>query len=110
MAREAGHERRCVGVDGGRARARARPVARVRVPQVNTTKFYEVLGVPKDATTDQIKKAFRNLAKTVRRGARGRGRAATRVRTTRAPPPRRNTPTRAGTRTSSRKFRARMRS
>jgi DnaJ-class molecular chaperone len=26
------------------------------------TKYYEILGVPKDATTQQIKKAFRQLA------------------------------------------------
>lgn len=30
--------------------------------EVNTTKLYEVLGVEKNATPDQIKKAYRKLA------------------------------------------------
>lgn len=30
--------------------------------EVNTTKYYEVLGVPKTATGDEVKKAFRKAA------------------------------------------------
>jgi len=38
------------------------PRGRGRGPAANTTRLYEVLGVEKDATPDQIKKAYRKLA------------------------------------------------
>ena len=41
--------------------AGGRPGAREQKP-IDNSKFYDLLGVPKTATTDEIKKAFRKLA------------------------------------------------